>query len=69
MFRMGLKVRLGFMQQEETQLIFLIFYSAHHIIAESTAVYAGTEFSDSFMIYHDALTLLRESNAREYISN
>ena len=38
-----------------------------HIIAESTAVYAGTEFSDSFMIYHDALTLLWESNAREYI--
>ena len=38
-----------------------------HMIAESTAVYAGTEFANSFMIYHDALTLLWEAKAREYI--
>ena len=39
----------------------------NHIIDESYNVYKDTEFKDTFCIYHDALILLWESQAREYI--
>lgn len=39
-----------------------------HVIAESTRLYAGTPFANTFSIFHDGLTAWWEKEAQEYIA-
>eukprot|EP01034_Spumella_vulgaris_P034523 gene34523-42580_t len=39
-----------------------------HVITESTAIYANTEYADNFLIFHDALSQWWEDEAQEYIA-
>ena len=38
-----------------------------HVIAESTRMYAGTKFANTFSIFHDGLTAWWEPEAQAYI--
>jgi hypothetical protein len=40
-----------------------------HVITESTAVYADTDKADTFLIYHDALSLWWSKEAQQYIES
>ena len=40
-----------------------------HVISQSKALYAGTEFADSFYIFHDGLTAWWEPSAQAYIAS
>ena len=40
-----------------------------HIVEESKKVYANTEFADTFLIYHDALSAYFEKEAQEHMEH
>ena len=40
-----------------------------HIIRESEKIYANTPFKDSWMFYHDALSLMTAKDCREWMKN
>lgn len=40
-----------------------------HVITESDAMYAGTEWADSYLLFHDALSLWWTREAQDYIGS
>lgn len=41
----------------------------NHVISESDAMYAGTEWASSYLVFHDALSLWWTREAQEYIAS